>query len=96
MSKIKPTTAIIAKTATALKSASDVRPKWIETIARDQRLLNSNAYLVGATSGLKAFSAVLETQRFKIDGCISGLSTLQKHMLNVEMYNPKIHNASYI
>ena len=96
MSKLKPTATIIAQTATALKLASDVRPKWIETIARDQRLLNSNAYLVGATSGLKALGAVLEIQRFKIDGCISELSTLQKHMLNVTMYNPQIHNASYI
>ena len=95
MSKIKPTTAIIAQTATASKLASDVRPKWIETIARDQPLLNGNAYLVGATSGLKTFSAVLETQKFKSEGCISGLCTLQKHMLNVAKYNPPVHSASY-
>ena len=95
MSKLKSTTTIIAQTATALKLATDVRPKWIETIARDQRLLNGNAYLVGATSGLNTFSAVLETQRFKSEGCISGLCTLQKHMLNVAKYNPQIHNASY-
>jgi len=95
MSKIKPTKTVLSQTATALKLSNDIRPKWIETVARNQYFVSSNSYLEGATSSLKAFSTILETQRFTSKGCISGLCTLQKHMLNVAKYNPPVHNASY-
>ena len=95
MAKLKSYTTLIDQTSTTFKIAKNIRPNWIETIARDQRLMNGNTYLVGATSSLKAFSAVLETQRVKSRGGISGLYTLQKHMINVSKYNPPVHNASY-
>ena len=95
MAKLKPYTTLIDQTSTTLKITKDIRPKWIETIARDQRLFNSNASLIGATASLTTLDNVLETQRFTSTDCVRGLYTFQKHMLNVSKYNPEIHNASY-
>lgn len=95
MQKFKSTKKITTKLADKSKKVYSVKPSWIETINRSQTLLNVNNYHVGALSGVKTLATVLERQQYTMVGCVGALGTLQKHMLNITKFNPKIHSTRY-
>lgn len=88
----KPTT---TKPSSRLKNTSTAHPIWIETVSHQNHLLNEKSYFVGAAEGAKCFSSLAKTFPVKIDGCISGITTLEKHMLNIAKYNPISHSKTY-